>query len=65
MLMIMIEMLLRFGLMRDPKSDKILPVSEITSTKPNGPNDHKHYVRLRRPIIDHLSQKGIKMLNFF
>ncbi|KAI7859717.1 hypothetical protein BDC45DRAFT_553457 [Circinella umbellata] len=56
------KMLLRFGLMRDPKSDKILPVSEITSTKPNGPNDHKHYVRLRRPIIDNLSQKGSKAI---
>ena len=52
-------MLLRFGLMRDTKNDKILPVSEVTSIKPSGPNDNKRYVRLRRPILDELSQKGI------
>ncbi|KAG2223401.1 hypothetical protein INT45_002896 [Circinella minor] len=56
------KMLLRFGLMRNPKKDEILPVSEVTNTKPNGPNDHKHYVRLRRPILDDLSQKGSKAI---
>ena len=52
-------MLLRFGLMRDPKNDKILPVSEVTSIKPRGSNDNKRYVRLRSSILDELSQKGM------
>ncbi|KAI8141417.1 hypothetical protein BJV82DRAFT_175397 [Fennellomyces sp. T-0311] len=49
------EMLLRFGLVRDPKSNKLLPVPQVKRhEKMNGIG---RYVRLRRAVFDHLGPR--------